>query len=50
VTRARDIIETFAADVAARLPLAQRADIARELLALLHDEMQARAEAEGRAP
>jgi hypothetical protein len=50
MTSARDVIETYAADIAARLPLAQRADVARELLTLLNDELQARAEAQNRAP
>lgn len=50
MTSARDVIETYAADIAARLPMAQRADVARELMSLLNDELQARAQAEGRAP
>jgi len=45
---ARDVIDSFVADVAGRLPLRQRADIARELQGSLHDELQARAEREGR--
>jgi len=50
MTSARDVIETYVADVAGRLPLRQRADIARELQAHLNDELQARAEREHRAP
>lgn len=50
MTCARDVIETYAADIAARLPMSQRVDVARELLTLLNDELHARAEAQGRAP
>jgi hypothetical protein len=50
VTSARDVLETYAADIAARLPLSQRTDVARELLTLLDDELQARVDAEARAP
>lgn len=50
MTSARDVIETYAAGIAARLPLSQRADVARELLTLLDDELQARARRENRVP
>ena len=49
MTSAHDVIESYVADVAARLPLRQRGDIARELQAHLNDELQARAEREQRA-
>jgi hypothetical protein len=47
MTSAQDVIESYVADVAGRLPLRKRGDIARELQGLLHDELQARSEAEG---
>jgi hypothetical protein len=42
------LIEAYVTDVARRLPCAQRNDVAFELRALLHEELQARAEAAGR--
>lgn len=45
---ANDLIEAYVADVARRLPRAQRNDVAFELRALLREELQARAEAAGR--
>lgn len=44
---ADDLIEAYVADVAVRLPRAQRNDVAFELRALLHEELQARADAAG---
>jgi hypothetical protein len=44
---ADDLIEAYVADVALRLPRAQRNDVAYELRALLHEELQAKAEAAG---
>ena len=49
MTSAQDVVESYVGDVAGLLPLRQRADIARELHVLLNDELQARAEREGRA-
>lgn len=43
-----ELIEAYVADVARRLPRAQRHDVAFELRALLREELQARAEAAGR--
>lgn len=45
---ANDLIEAYVADVARRLPRAQRNDVAFELRALLREELQARAEGAGR--
>ncbi len=45
---ANDLIEAYVADVARRLPRAQRNDVAFELRALLREELQARAEDAGR--
>jgi hypothetical protein len=45
--KANDVIEAYIRDVAANLPRAQRDDVARELRALLAEELQARAEGEG---
>jgi hypothetical protein len=45
---ADDLIEAYVADVAVRLPRAQRNDVAFELRALLHEELQAKADAAGR--
>lgn len=45
---AQDVIESYVGDVAGHLPLRQRADIARELQGLLNDELQSRAEREGK--
>lgn len=45
---ADDLIEAYVADVAVRLPRAQRNDVAFELRALLQEELQAKAEAAGR--
>ncbi len=44
-----DLIETYVADVAVQLPRRQRNDVAFELRALLGEELQAKAEASGRA-
>ena len=44
---ANEVIEAYIRDVAVHLPLAQRDDVARELRALLAEELQARAESEG---
>lgn len=41
---AKDVIESYVADVGARLPRKQRNDVAFELRALLEEELQARAE------
>jgi len=46
---ALDVIEAYVADVATRLPRAQRSDVAFELRALLGEELQARADAAGRS-
>lgn len=48
--QAHDVIESYITDVAVRLPRRQRNDVAFELRALLHEELQARADAAGRAP
>jgi hypothetical protein len=45
---AEDVIESYVHDVARRLPPAKRDDVAFELRALLTDELQGRAAAEGR--
>ncbi len=45
---ANDLIECYVADVAARLPRKQRNDVAFELRALLHEELQSRADSAGR--
>ncbi len=45
---ADELIESYVADVAGRLPRAQRNDVAFELRALLTEELQGRAEAAGR--
>ena len=42
-------IESYVADVALKLPRRQRADVAFELRALLHEELQARADVAGRS-
>jgi len=47
---ANDVIESYVADVAIQLPRRQRNDVAFELRALLREELQARAEADGREP
>lgn len=46
---ALDVIEAYVTDVAARLPRAQRSDVAFELRALLGEELQARAADSGRS-
>ena len=46
---ALDVIEAYVAEVADRLPRAQRSDVAFELRALLGEELQARAAAAGRS-
>jgi hypothetical protein len=46
---ANDVIESYVNDVAVRLARRQRNDVAFELRALLHEELQARADAAGRA-
>jgi hypothetical protein len=46
---ANHLIEAYVADVAVRLPRKQRNDVAFELRALLQEELQAKAEAAGRA-
>lgn len=48
--KADEVIESYVRDVAGQLPRAKRGDVAFELRALLHEELAARAEAEGRAP
>ena len=48
--RAEDVIESYVHDVARRLPPRKRDDMAFELRALLNDELQGRAAAEGRPP
>ena len=45
---ANDVIESYITDVALRLPRRQRNDVAFELRALLHEELQARADDAGR--
>lgn len=45
---ANELIEAYVADVAVRLPRAQRNDVAFELRALLHEELQGKAEDAGR--
>jgi hypothetical protein len=45
---ANALIDTYVADVAVRLPRRQRDDVAFELRALLHEELQAKAEDAGR--
>jgi hypothetical protein len=45
---ANDLIESYVNDVAVQLPRKQRNDVAFELRALLHEELQAKAEAAGR--
>lgn len=45
---ANDVIESYVTDVAVQLPHQQRNDVAFELRALLHEELQAKAEAAGR--
>jgi len=47
---AHDVMESWVRDVAGRLPRARRNDVACELRALLADELDGRARAEGRAP
>lgn len=46
---ANDVIEAYVADVCGRLARDQRDDVARELRALLHEELQGRARDAGRA-
>lgn len=48
--KADEVIESYVRDVAGLLPRGKRGDVAFELRALLHEELAARAEAEGRAP
>ena len=43
------VIEAYVGDVARRLPRARRDDVALELRALLLEELQGKAEAQGRA-
>ncbi len=45
---ANEVVESYITDVALQLPRRQRNDVAFELSALLHEELQARAEAHGR--
>jgi hypothetical protein len=45
---ANDLIDTYVTDVALQLPRKLRNDVAFELRALLHEELQAKAEATGR--
>ncbi len=47
---ANELIEAYVSDVAAQLPRKQRNDVAFELQQQLQEELQARAEATGRAP
>lgn len=47
---ATEVIESYVRDVAGYLPRAKRNDVAFELRALLHDELAAKAAAEGRSP
>lgn len=46
---ANDVIESYVADVAAKLPRKQRNDVAFELRSLLAEELQGKAEAAGSA-
>jgi hypothetical protein len=46
---ANDVIESYVADVAAKLPRKQRNDVAFELRSLLAEELQGKADAAGRA-
>lgn len=46
---ANDVIESYITDVAVQLPRKQRNDVAFELRELLNEELQARADASGRA-
>ncbi len=48
-TNINEWIESYVDDVALKLPRRQRADVAFELRALLHEELQARADAAGRS-
>ncbi|WP_158549227.1 hypothetical protein [Lysobacter silvisoli] len=45
---AQEVIESYVADVALRLPRKQRSDVAFELRMLLNEELQAKADAAGR--
>ena len=45
---ANDVIECYVTDVAVQLPRKQRNDVAFELRALLNEELQAKADADGR--
>jgi hypothetical protein len=45
---ANDVIESYVGDVAVQLPRKHRNDVAFEQRALVHEELQARAEADGR--
>jgi hypothetical protein len=45
-----DVIESYVHDVARRLPLGRRSDVAFELRTLLTDDLRTRAGADGRAP
>jgi hypothetical protein len=45
-----EVIDSYVHDVARRLPPGKRNDVAFELRALLADDLQDRAEAEGRSP
>lgn len=45
---AKDLIDAYVTDVAELLPRSQRNDVAFELRALLHEDLEARAEASGR--
>ena len=47
-TNINELIENYVSDVALKLPRAQRDDVAFELRALLHEELQAKADAAGR--
>ncbi|HET7656641.1 MAG TPA: hypothetical protein VFK18_06660 [Luteimonas sp.] len=47
---ANEVIESYVRDVARLLPRVKRNDVALELRALLHDELAAKAEAQGRQP
>jgi hypothetical protein len=47
---ATDVIDSYVHDVARRLPLGKRADVALEPRALLTDDLGFRADAEGRPP
>lgn len=46
--KANDVIEAYVHEVAAQLPRRQRNDVAFELQALLHEELQGKADAAGR--